>query len=91
MLITVIKHDKILGDITDEIDIKTFGQFIKVDRLNSGLSANEYAKVLGVKRQTVYNIESGQWKLDKMKMAGIAVLRGYDVNEILKAFYKEES
>lgn len=91
MLMKVVKHDDILGDFTAKIDIKTFGQFVKADRLNSGLDAIAYAKSLSTSRQFIYNIESGQTKCDKMKMAGFAALRGYDVNEVLEAFYKEES
>lgn len=91
MIIRTTKHDSILGNFTADVDVKTFSQFVKVDRLNSGLDAIAYAKSLGVSRQMIYNIESGQWKLDKIKIAGIAALRGYDVNEILEAFYKEES
>lgn len=91
MIIRVTKHDNVLGDFTAEFDVKTFGQFMKVDRLNSMLGIAAYAKTLGVSKQSIYNIENDQWKLDKLKIAGIAALRGYDVNKVLEAFYKEES
>lgn len=93
MLIKVVKHDDVLGDLTGSVDVKTFGQLVKIDRLSSGLDTIAYAKELGIHRQTIYNIERGQGqnKFDKLKMAGFAALRGYDVNEVLEAFYKEES
>ena len=91
MIITVVKHDDVLGDLTGNVDVKTFGQLMKVDRSITGLDTIAYAKLLGVSRQTIYNTESGQTEFDKLKMAGFAALRGYDVNGVLEAFYKEES
>jgi len=91
MLIKVVKHDEILGDLTGHVNVETFSQLVKVDRKTSGLDAFAYAKTLGVTRQTINLIESGRAKMGKMKMAGFAALRGYDVNDVLKAFCKEES
>ena len=57
---------------------------VQVHRERIGLSANKYAKLVGVSEQTIYNWEAGSSKPQAKQLAALVAVRGLGKREAMK-------
>lgn len=62
----------------------TFGRMIKSLRHSDAVSQTDLAKVMGITRQTLNDIESGRSRVDFIRAAKFALVMGYSVAMFLK-------
>ena len=58
--------------------------WLKSHRQRLGLSAADYALLVGVSAQTIYNWEQGDSKPRRKQVAALAAVRGFGKREALK-------
>jgi len=60
------------------------GKWLKAHRKKLGLSANQYARLVGVTALTIYNWESGKGKPSKGRLAALVAVRKIGRREAMK-------
>ncbi len=65
-------------------DVRFSGKYVKAHRKKLGLSAADYAQLVGVSGITIYNWEAGKSKPQKQQVASWAQIRGLGKREALK-------